>query len=302
MFAKIKALPAPLRQLLFFIALLPFGMLMFFPYSSLSNETANFFVSIARSANITLQFTSPELKGPFSFKSGSCQGLVHSSNLPIPFFLEQCSLEIPLTKLLSTEIESAFHAKAYKGTLAATIGRGIFSTSLNAYLKLWGLDVTLYPLAKLYQVSGQLDLETTDKIKFSPNGDLLAGEILLNARNISHQGGININPFFQTPEVRNGQFSLKLTIVGQQLLARNFVFSSSLGDISGNGKFILSNTGYLQEGKARLRIELSEEGAKKFSPLLSLTSQTQLPGAVNWLLTLSWQGQDIPVVTSTPLS
>ncbi|MDD2943761.1 MAG: hypothetical protein PHC51_12445 [bacterium] len=302
MFAKFRTLPAPVRQLLIFILLLPVGMLLFFPYSSLSSEAANIFVNVARSANITLQLTSPDLKTPFSFKSGTCQGLINNANLPIPFFLEECSLEIPLTKLLLMQVEGTFHANAYNGNVAATVEKGIFSPPLYTHFKFSNVDVALYPLARLYQLSGQLHLNTTEKLKFSPKDGLLAGQIKLTANNISHLGGVNINPFFQTPEVRNGQISIDIKIVGPQILTKNFIFSSSLGEISGNGKFIVTKEGYLKEGKARLQVKLSAEGAKKFSPLLSLASQTQLPGAVNWLMTISWHGRDIPVVTSTPLS
>ena len=267
------------KQAIVFLALLLVVTLIRLPYDTYPESIRATLQELAARERASLTIDDLTLSFPATLSSRGMRFAYPLAGTPIvlPLVIDSLELSLQTLSLLALRYSGEMSAELYNGLIESSVSMPIFGTAMVAKGEVQHVDLGKHPLAQAFGVSGSLtasfDVAARRRDPAPPTPE--SGSLTLSIVDGHYNGGHRV-AILDLPEIREIGFTAKAQIEPKRVKLTRALLSSSLGKASVTGSANRTDSGMLTEGSAKISLELSEEGKKRFAGFLALAAQLPL--------------------------
>ena len=267
------------KQAIIFLALLLVVTLIRLPYDTYPESIRTTLQELAARERASLSIDDLSLSFPATLSSRGMRFAYPLTGTPLilPLVVDSLELSLQTLSLLALRYSTELNAKLYDGSIESSVSMPIFGSALNAKGEVQHLDLGKHPLAQAFGVSGLLtatfDLEARRRDPAPPTPE--AGSLTVSIVDGHYNGGHRI-AIIDLPEIREIGFTAKAQLEPKRVKVTRALLSSSLGKASLTASANRTDAGAITDGNAKISLDLSEVGKKRFAGFLALAAQLPL--------------------------
>ena len=293
------------KQAIIFLALLLIVTVVRLPYDTYPDSIRTMLQEAAAREQVSLAIDDLALNFPATLTSRGVRLAYPLKGTPLilPFVVDSLELSLQTLSLLALRYSTDLNVSLYDGKVEGTLSAPMFGNGVALRGEIQHIDLGKHPLAQAFGVSGMLTaaFELTGQRRDPRPPSTESGTITLSIVDGHYQGGHRIS-LLELPEIRDIGFTAKAEVEPRKFKLTRAMLSTSLGKARLNGSGARSESGLVTEGQAKITLNLSEDGRKRYAGFLALAAKMPLDRGEkisDWEVDLSFQGNRPPTVLVT---
>lgn len=267
------------KQAIIFLALLLLVTLVRLPYDTYPDSIRATLTEAAAREQASLVIDELTLGFPATLSSKGVRLAypLRGTPLVLPLVVDSLELSLQTLSLLALRYSTDLTASLYDGAVEGSFSVPMFGKGIGLKGEVQHLDLGKHPLAQAFGVTGALtatfDIEARRRDPLPPTPE--SGTITVSIVDGHYAGGHRIS-LLDLPEIREIGFTAKAQVEQKRLKLTRALLSSSLGKATVTGSANRTDDGLITDGNAKISLELSDDGRKRYAGFLALAAQLPL--------------------------